>query len=303
MIQSLRIGIVGGGIGGLSVAHALAKHGAKHIQIFERSPTAKRHGAFAGFGFGLQPNGLSVIRELGLLDQILPHLYPLDNWINGDSAGTPFDKPAKLSLLRRDYGFYLSGIQRSSLINVLRDSLPPADVKIHFDASIGEIIKSDNDHISPVHLRDQHGTELGPFDIIICADGISSKLREVVKEKKEVATYSDTNLFYAMCDANKVPEHLLIPDHTLVQHYGQSTGVLMFGVGPTLGQPDPTGETLDKKPSKVIDVAFFYNHIPTLKTVHAHPFYCLTHFLGPLTYINPPYCTFIPTRLLCQLFR
>ena len=49
-MQTLRIGIVGGGIGGLTAAHALAKHGAKHIQIFERSPTALRHGAFAGFG-------------------------------------------------------------------------------------------------------------------------------------------------------------------------------------------------------------------------------------------------------------
>ena len=196
---------------------------------------------------------MSVLRELGLLDQILPHLHPLDNWINGDSAGIPFDKPAKLSLLRRDYGFYLSGIQRSSLINVLRDSLPPNATKIHFNSSIGEIFTSnhDHDHVSPVHLRDQHGNELGPFDIVICADGISSKLREVVKEKQEVATFSDTNLFYAMCDADKVPEHLLIPNHTLVQHYGQSTGVIMFGVGPASGQPDPTGEALDKKPSKV----------------------------------------------------
>ena len=250
-LHSLRIAIVGGGIGGLSTAHALAKHGAKHIQIFERSPTAKRHGAFAGFGFGLQPNGLSVLCELGLLDQILPHLYPLDNWINGDSAGVPYDKPAKLSLLRRDYGFYLSGIQRSSLINVLRDSLPPTEVNIHFNTSIGDIVQSDHNHVSPVHLRDQHGTELGPFDLVICADGISSKLLDVVKEKQEITTYSETNMFYAMCDIHKVPEHLLIPKHTLVQHYGQSTGVIMFGVGPASGQPDLTGEALDKKPSKV----------------------------------------------------
>src|SRR5262245_51454340 len=60
-MNRLRVGIIGGGIGGLTLAGALRKFGiASHI--FERAPVFGEIGA----GIQMTPNGVKVLRALGL---------------------------------------------------------------------------------------------------------------------------------------------------------------------------------------------------------------------------------------------
>lgn len=68
MSKTLKVGIIGGGIGGAALARALQLHGIKAC-VFERAP------AFGEIGAGVQmtPNAVKVLRALGLqtdLDRI-----------------------------------------------------------------------------------------------------------------------------------------------------------------------------------------------------------------------------------------
>ncbi|MGA7062368.1 MAG: NAD(P)-binding protein, partial [Candidatus Acidiferrales bacterium] len=64
MGRNLRVGIIGGGIGGLTLAATLAKFEIES-HLFERAH------AFGEVGAGLQmtPNAVKVIRELGVSDE------------------------------------------------------------------------------------------------------------------------------------------------------------------------------------------------------------------------------------------
>src|SRR5215207_6100147 len=59
-----RVVIVGGGIGGLTAAVALHQRGFE-VAVYERSPKLEEVGA----GLQVGPNGVKVIRGLGLWDQ------------------------------------------------------------------------------------------------------------------------------------------------------------------------------------------------------------------------------------------
>ena len=58
--------VVGGGIGGLSTAYALATAG-RRVRVLEQSP------AFGELGAGLQlaPNATRILREWGVLDEVV----------------------------------------------------------------------------------------------------------------------------------------------------------------------------------------------------------------------------------------
>src|SRR5689334_13718004 len=61
----MRVGIIGGGIGGLALAAALRKFGILS-HVFERSPRFGEVGA----GIQVTPNAVKVLRALGLKEQL-----------------------------------------------------------------------------------------------------------------------------------------------------------------------------------------------------------------------------------------
>jgi len=65
MSRSLRVGVVGGGIGGLALAAALRRHGIE-ARVFER---AKQFGE-VGAGIQMTPNAVKVMVALGLYDAL-----------------------------------------------------------------------------------------------------------------------------------------------------------------------------------------------------------------------------------------
>src|SRR5688500_181587 len=58
---TLRVAIVGGGIGGVAAANALLRHGLE-VQVFEQAAALAEVGA----GIAIQPNGARMLRRLGL---------------------------------------------------------------------------------------------------------------------------------------------------------------------------------------------------------------------------------------------
>lgn len=62
--------VVGGGIGGLTVANALLRRGVA-VNVYERAPA---YIATAGAGFGFSPNGQACLKHIGFEDK---DIHPL----------------------------------------------------------------------------------------------------------------------------------------------------------------------------------------------------------------------------------
>ena len=83
MSRPLRVGIVGGGIGGVALSRALTLRGIEN-HVFERAS------AFGEVGAGVQvtPNAVKVLKALGLTDDLqrvgfLPQAMVGRNWRSG----------------------------------------------------------------------------------------------------------------------------------------------------------------------------------------------------------------------------
>ena len=66
-LKDQEITVLGAGIGGLAVAYALARAGAR-VWVLEQAETLRSSGA----GLQLSPNGMAVLRALGLWDALRP---------------------------------------------------------------------------------------------------------------------------------------------------------------------------------------------------------------------------------------
>ena len=119
MARTTRIAIIGGGIGGLTAAHALRRRGFE-VPVYEAAPELKEIGA----GVALGPNAMKALRSLELEDAVRAVAGRSDgqmlrNWKNGardlaDGSGEPG------RALRRRGGT----VHRADLLDVLAASLP-----------------------------------------------------------------------------------------------------------------------------------------------------------------------------------
>ncbi|MFB2530808.1 FAD-dependent oxidoreductase [Paracoccus sp. p4-l81] len=115
--------IIGGGIGGLTAARALALRGA-HVTLIEQADALREVGA----GLQLSPNGIRVLKALGL-DEGLAAIAPRSQAIellNGETG----DRVARLDLLahRPDEAFRVAW--RPRLIDLLAQGARDAGVQV-----------------------------------------------------------------------------------------------------------------------------------------------------------------------------
>lgn len=71
----LNVVIVGGGIAGLTLAHCLLKNGINFVVLESRGEIHAQEGA----GLGILPNGGRVLDQLGIFDDLMEGVQPLQN--------------------------------------------------------------------------------------------------------------------------------------------------------------------------------------------------------------------------------
>jgi 2-polyprenyl-6-methoxyphenol hydroxylase-like FAD-dependent oxidoreductase len=156
------IAIVGYGSAGQALAIGLARDGHR-VSVFEQAPQPGPVGA----GFLLQPTGMAALWQLGLFDAVCVHGVRINRLYGENASGRTVMDMRYGDLDARLYGL---GLQRGALFEVLRAALP-AEVELHAGRRIVEV------DAGAGRLRDQHGRDEGPFDLIVAADGAGSLLR------------------------------------------------------------------------------------------------------------------------------
>jgi FAD-dependent urate hydroxylase len=169
MPRRLRIAIVGYGTGGQASALLLSADG-HEVEVFERAPVLGPVGA----GFLLQPVGLSVLWEMGLLDAALAHGAVITRLYGETSTGRPVMDMRYRELDARFFGL---GLQRGALFGLL-DAAWRDGRNIHCDCQIVDI------DVDTGVLIDAHGARHTGYDLVIVADGAASRLRSQVVPSK-----------------------------------------------------------------------------------------------------------------------
>ncbi|MGZ4623804.1 MAG: FAD-dependent monooxygenase [Blastococcus sp.] len=169
--------VVGGGIGGLANAYALARLGRK-VRVLERAAE------FAEVGAGLQmaPNATRILREWGLLDRVIeegvtPRRLVFRDALTGEEL-TSLDVGADF---QERYGAPYVVIHRSDLLTILVDACRDAGVELVPSTSVEDVATGDTAAVVT-------GAGRQTADVVLAADGLRSTLRRKFSDDEPVAS-------------------------------------------------------------------------------------------------------------------
>lgn len=160
------IAIVGYGTAGQALSILLSRDH-HQVHVFERAVQPGPVGA----GFLLQPTGLEVLWQMGLLPAVMQHGAPVRRLHGQTPCGRSVMDMRYADLNPALHGV---GMQRGALFSLLAaawehsGNLQPATSIVEVDTAQGRV-------------RDAQGRWHGPYDLVIAADGAASSLRAQVQ--------------------------------------------------------------------------------------------------------------------------
>ncbi len=166
MIQPLDIAISGAGPAGLAAALFLARDGHR-VTLFERFGQAQPLGS----GLMLQPTGLAVLHDLGLLDAILQRGQRIGRLTGRDAATGRTVLDVRYDAVSG--GRFGLGVHRAALFGVLHEAVKAAGIAIVTGAQIVDT----EQRAGAIRLIDAKGRRHGPFALAVDASGGRSALR------------------------------------------------------------------------------------------------------------------------------
>ena len=170
--------IVGGGIGGLSTAYALARQGLR-VRVLEQAPEFGEVGA----GIQLATNCTRILHDYGLLDEARSLGVVPDHMVMRDATdGTELTR-LDLRDLERTYGFPYLVIHRSDLHGMFVRACERVGVDLATDSAVVEV--RPGEHEATVVVAD--GREESA-DAVIAADGLHSIARRLLVEDEPVSS-------------------------------------------------------------------------------------------------------------------
>jgi 2-polyprenyl-6-methoxyphenol hydroxylase-like FAD-dependent oxidoreductase len=217
--RALRIAVVGGGIGGLTLALALRQRGMA-AEVFEQAPELTEIGA----AVALSANATRELWRLGVLEAISaaatePTELIFRGWRDGRRIAA---HPVRLGgRYRERFGAPYLGIHRADLQRVLSGALGGA--RLHLGHRLSGLV----DRADGVALEFADGRS-AEADLVVGADGIRSLVRRFVTGG-EGAVYSGTSGFRGIVQAERLPS---LPDPQAIQFWmGPNAHLLHYAIG------------------------------------------------------------------------
>ncbi len=217
--QKLRIAIVGGGIGGLTLALALRQRGLD-AEVFEQAPELTEIGA----AVALSANATRELRRLGVLDAITaastePTELIYRSWRDGRRVAA-FPVHKDLAYQER-FGAPYYGLHRADLQKALSGALGGAG--LHLGHRLSDLA----DQGDTVGLAFENGRTM-TADVVIGADGVRSPVRRWVTGGEETI-YSGTSAFRGIVPVERLPT---LPDPQAIQFWmGPDAHLLHYAIG------------------------------------------------------------------------
>jgi 2-polyprenyl-6-methoxyphenol hydroxylase-like FAD-dependent oxidoreductase len=182
----MKIGIIGGGIAGLTTAIALQKVGIA-AQVFDAAPRFEPVGA----GLALAANAIKGFQRLNIADAVIAQGNCLDGFHIFDAQGQLINRTDSRAMSAR-YGLDNFVIHRASLHKVLVDHLPAASLHPNKRAIGCQPNKQG------VSVQFQDNTQ-ETFDHLLVADGIHSAIRKQLLPQS-VTRYAGYTCWRAIID-------------------------------------------------------------------------------------------------------
>jgi salicylate hydroxylase len=219
MTRTLRIAIVGGGIGGLTLAVALRQRGIE-ANVYEQAPELAEIGA----AVALSANSTRELRRLGMLDALTavstePSELIYRNWRDGGRiAAHPVHENMSYQGI---CGAPYCGIHRADLQRILSGALGSAG--LHLDHRLTEI----RDLGGATGLSFANGRTI-EADLVVGADGVRSLVRRFITGRDDTV-YSGTSAFRGVVPVAKLPT---LPDPKAIQFWmGPDAHLLHYAIG------------------------------------------------------------------------
>lgn len=216
---ALRVGIVGAGIGGLSLALALRERGLR-ADVFEQAAELTEIGA----AIGLAGNGVREYARLGLLDELaaastIPTELIYRHWQDGSRIAA---HPVRVDgWYQKRFGVPWFGIHRADLQQILSRAFGMEN--LHLGCRL-------------VNIADQPGEVVLEFangrthraDLVVGADGVRSTVRRWITGADDVR-YSGTSAFRGIVPTENLPS---LPDPHGIQFWmGPDGHMLHYAIG------------------------------------------------------------------------
>ena len=159
-----RVLISGAGIAGLALARRLKLLSIDYVLLEKRKKSND-----LGTGIALPFNAIQALRELGLAKQVLEVAHQVHEVTYTTKNGTVLGR-ASLNEPPLNQDNFVAML-RSDLYDILLDGI---EKDIHFETTIEEF----NLEQSTVSVRCSKATLNGEYDLVVCAEGINSTLRQ-----------------------------------------------------------------------------------------------------------------------------
>jgi salicylate hydroxylase len=206
--MTLRIAIVGGGLGGLAAALFLRKVGLD-VTVYEQAPELREIGA----GIVVPPNMVRPLSRLGLADKLsafavrIEAAWEFRRWEDGRVLFVqPMGEECELL-----YGAHCYVAHRADLLTLFQQALPPELLRL--DHRCVEVHQ--DEHEAELTFADRAGRKTKvTTDVVIGADGIHSIVRQAVAPSTD-AHFSGLCVFRCLVPAAKAPALALRPVQTL----------------------------------------------------------------------------------------